>query len=207
MSDNRPKFSEFVDILLVGLYDADEKNPGKFFDLNALSKALKISVPLDWVFDAGKVLESRLLAQCLYTYGATHGRLTGEGRLYVEGGRGITRKVTEHPEQYFVNIHGNQNQVVVGQTNSNVVQTVQADIETQREPVFREIAEIRKALGDDPTLNPGDKEEAQSLLKIVETELRKPSPRRQLVSAMLDALSKITSIATNVASLMRILIG
>lgn len=207
MSDNRPKFSEFVDVLLVGLYEADRADPGSFFDLNALAKGLISVIPVDWVFDAAKVLESRLLAQCLYSYGAIRARLTGEGRLYVEEGRGITKQVLQDPEQYFVNIKGNQNQVVIGQTGGSIGVSVQTDIQIQREPAFRELAGIRSALDNDATLSDQDKEQAQSFVKIMETELKRPTPRRQLLSAMLDALSRIASIATKVASLVRLLGG
>lgn len=207
MPASRMKFSEFVDVLLVRLYEADEQSPGRFFDLNALAKSVKTEVPLDWVFDAAKVLESRVLAQCLYTFGATQARLTGEGRLYVEEGRGTTKRVVEHPDQYFINVSGPNSQVVVGNKESTVTLTARTDIEIQREPAFRELDGIREALTSDITLSAADKEEAQTLLKVVEIELRKPSPRRQLLGTMLDALSKITSIATGVATLTRLLTG
>ena len=65
------KFTDFVDLLLVALYEADQSDNGDGFqDLGALAATIKGDVPRDWVFDAAKVLETRMLADCIFTFGA-----------------------------------------------------------------------------------------------------------------------------------------
>lgn len=87
------KFSEFVDLLLFKLYEADADGGGTgFFNLDQMANDIKGDVPSEWVFDAAKVLETRALADCVFTFGGTLGKIAGEGRLYVEEGRGFTKK-------------------------------------------------------------------------------------------------------------------
>ena len=56
------KFTEFVDLLLVALYEDLIGN--EFQNLEALAATIKGDVPPDWVFDAAKVLQTLALADC-----------------------------------------------------------------------------------------------------------------------------------------------
>ena len=89
------RFSQFVDLLMVRLYELDLQEGDRFFDLNAIARQIRESVPSGWVFDAAKVLQTRGLAECIFTFGGIQAQLTGEGRLYVEEGRGVTRDVSD----------------------------------------------------------------------------------------------------------------
>src|SRR5689334_12670458 len=105
MPYTKVKFSEFIDLLLARLYDLESQGEtGRFFDLSAIASELSVDVPQQWVFDAAKVLESRGLAQVLFTMGGrSQATLTGEGRIFVEeeAGSGIIRRYHSHPEEFL----------------------------------------------------------------------------------------------------------
>ncbi len=86
------KFTEFVDLLLVALYEADQSDGGNDQNLGELAMMIKGDVPLDWVFDAAKVLDNRGLADVIFSFGATHAKISGQGRLYVEAEQGFTKE-------------------------------------------------------------------------------------------------------------------
>lgn len=197
------QFKKFIDLLLVRLYELDRAEGGGFFDINSIAREVKDPVPSNWSFDAAKVLETRGLAQCIYTFGGAQAQLTGEGRLYVEEERGTTRKIREAPANYFnVNISGNNNQIAAGHHHQGTTQTL--TLEQEREPAFRLLDEATKALQDDQTLNGATRAEGQTYLELLRLQLRKQEPDRSLVAAVLEPLSKISSIAGNIATLIRL---
>jgi hypothetical protein len=199
------KFSQFVDLLMTRLYELDHQQGDRFYDLNALAAQIREAIPPGWVFDAGKVLQTRGLAECLFTYGGIQAQLTGEGRLYVEEGRGITKEVSDHPENYFnVTVIGDSNQVaaVHGQSAATQSQTLK-----ERAPAFRVLQEIERTLNSDQSLDGPRKLEAGTLLNLLRIQLEKEEPDRSLVGALLDSLGRTSSIAGVVANLVKILNG
>jgi hypothetical protein len=196
------KFTEFVDQLLVRLYDLDAESPGEFHNLSAIAESLKTDVPAEWVFDAGKVLESRALADVLFTFGGTDAKISGEGRLYVEEGRGTTKDIQDNPQNYYVTVSGNNNQVITGSTTQAVAQTI--TIEQERAPAFAIVDQILRKLAEDPTLPGAQRQESLTYANLIKLELAKPEPNRNLIAAVLDPLSKVASIAGAVASLVRL---
>jgi hypothetical protein len=95
------KFSQFIDLLLVRLYELDHQRGDRFYNLNAIAESIKEDgVPQKWVFDAAKVLDSRGLATCMYSRGGAQAQITGEGRLYIEENRGTTEEIRKHPDNY-----------------------------------------------------------------------------------------------------------
>jgi hypothetical protein len=196
------KFTEFVDQLLVKLYELDAETPGEFHNLSAIAESLKSDVPADWVFDAGKVLDSRALADVLFTFGGTDAKISGEGRLYVEEGRGTTKDIQTNPQNYYVTVSGSNNQVVAGSTTQAVTHTI--TIEQERAPAFALLDQIVQKLNRDSTLPAPQKEESLTYANLIKQELAKPEPNRNLIAAVLDPLSKVASIAGAVASLVRL---
>jgi hypothetical protein len=204
MPATRLKFSEFVDALLVRLYELDRAalEPG-FFNLDQVAKQLAEAVPTGWVFDAAKVLENRGFANCLYTFGGVSAELTGEGRLYVEEGRGITKEIQGHPEAYFhVSVVGNGNQIATGNAN----QVKRSDnVAIERAPTFALLDQIESSLAADESIGSAKEIEASTYLKLIRIQLEKPQPDLSLIAAVLDPLTQIPSIAARVANLAKLL--
>lgn len=201
------KFSEFVDLLLVRLYDLDQEHGDRFSDLNALANDIDGHVPRNWAFDAGKVMDTRGWADCLFTFGGVSAQITGEGRLYVESRQGLTGRALDHREEFFrpsVVVTGSHNQVVVGSQNTASQEAV---VESERRPAFDTLNEIRSILDSSQALASHRKLEAKTYVNLVEMELKKPEPDRRILTAILDSLSKITAIGSQVATLIKFLNG
>ena len=200
------KFGQFVDLLLARLLEREREAPsGALIDLNGVARELNVGVPDQWIFDAGKVLESRGWAQVLFAMGGgCHARLTGKGRLYVEEerGTGIIREYHEAPAQ-FISISGTANQVIVGSTTGGVSHAV--TIEQERAPAFRLLGQLMDALRRDPALTDSDREDLLTDVQMIEQQLRKREPNRAALAGLLEPLSRITSIAGFVADLVRLL--
>lgn len=197
------KFTEFIDLLLVALYDADQSDDGTGFqNLEALAATIKGDVPPDWVFDAAKVLQTRALADCIFTLGGTEAKITGQGRLYVESGQGFTKKAQEsHATYYNVTVSGSGNQVVTGQDVAGVSQTITQPVS----PALRLLDEMAEKIQNDNTLAGPTKLEATTYTNLLRFEVTKSEPNRTLIATLLESLSKIASIAGNVASFIRLL--
>jgi len=194
------KFTEFVDLLLVALYEADG---GGYQNLEALAATIKGDVPRDWVFDAAKVLQTRALADCIFTFGGTHARITGQGRLYVESQQGFTKTAQElHATYYNVTVSGTGHQVVTGQDASGVSQTI---TQPESSPALRLLNEMAQKIQSDGTLSGPTKLEATTYTNLLRFEVTKPQPNHTLIATLLESLSKIASIAGNVASFIRLL--
>jgi hypothetical protein len=199
------KFRDFIDLVLARLYELErEGRSGALFDLNVVAKSLKTHVPQDWVFDAGKVLESRGWAQVAFTFGGgCHARLTGEGRLYVEEerGTGIIKEYRLAPAQ-FVAVSGTGNQVVVGSTTGPLSQTT--TIEAERAPAFSVLEELKQRLREDTTLTDAEKQEMLADVGMIEQQMRKREPNRVVLAALLEPLGRVASVAALVAELIRL---
>ena len=197
------KFTEFVDLLLVALYEADQSDNGiEFQNLEALAKTIKGDVPQDWVFDAAKVLQTRDLADCLFNSMGTYAKITGQGRLYVENEQGFTKKAQEsHATYYNVTVTGPNSQVVTGQNVSGVSQTITQSVS----PALRLLDEMAEKIQSDTTLAGPTKLEATTYTNLLRFEVAKPEPNRTLIATLLESLSKIASIAGSVASFIHLL--
>jgi len=200
------KFSQFIDVLMARLLEREREAPsGALVDLNEVARELNVSVPDPWIFDAGKVLESRGWAQVIFMMGGgCHARLTGEGRLYVEEerGTGIIREYHEAPAQ-FISVSGTANQVIVGSTTGGVAHAV--TIEQERAPAFRLLSQLKDALRRDPSMSDSEREDLLSDIQMIEQQLRKREPNRAALAALLEPLSRVASIAGFVADLVRLL--
>jgi hypothetical protein len=195
------RFTDFVDLLLVALYDQSDDEKG-FQNLEALAATIKGDVPHDWVFDAAKVLQTRGLADCIFTFGGTHAKITGQGRLYVERGEGFTKEAKNQGAAYYnVTVSGSGNQIVTGQGASGVSQTVTQPIS----PAQRLLDEMEQKIQNDNTLAGPTKLEAATYTKLLRFEVTKQEPNRTLIATLLESLSKIASIASNVTSFIRLL--
>lgn len=198
-------FSKFIDFLLVRLYDLERQNgAGRYFSLNAIAKELKEEVPIAWVRDAGKVLESRMLASCIFMLGGhVQAQISGEGRLVVEGERGDDIK-KEMPNLVSVTVSGSNNQVVVAGGDQR--QTTQMlTIEEEREPAFSLIKEMADELARDASLGEQTRDDALTDLAQIKAQLKKREPNRPALAALLEPLSQVTSIATRVAELIKLI--
>jgi hypothetical protein len=204
----RMKFAEFVDLLLMRLYEADQKAGSTPVDLNALVQDLKDPVPEDWTRDAAKILNSRGLADCMFTFGAVHGSLTGMGRLFVEEdrGTGIIPQYKESPDRFVrVTVLGNNHNVNVNVGGNAASVTQSQMIERERQPVFQLVDEAATRLKSDGTLTEDERKELLSDIEALRGQLKRREPNRPAIAAILTPLSKITSIATQIASLIKLL--
>lgn len=194
------KFGQFIDLLMARLLEQEQEAPsGALVDLNEVARELNVSVPDQWIFDAGKVLESRGSAQVIFTMGGgCHARLTGEGRLYVEEerGTGIIHEYHEAPAQ-FISVSGTVNQVI------DVPQAV--TIERERAPAFRLLSQLKDALRRDPTMSDSEREDLLTDVQMVEQQLKKREPNRAVLAALLEPLSRVASIGGFIADLVRLL--
>jgi hypothetical protein len=197
------KFSEFVDLLIVKLYEAElEQDSTAFVNLDALARQIKGDAPPDWVFDAARVLETRALANCTFNSLGTFAKISGEGRLYVEEGRGITKQVQQTPANFYVTITGDKNNIVTAQDAANIQQKI---VDEDQTPIGKVLNEITKRIESDAALPEGTRKEALDYTNLIRNETKKPEPNRSLVAAVLEPLSKIASIAGNVATLIKFL--
>lgn len=199
------KFGEFVDLIMARLVDREQQTPaGTLIDLHQVARDLNVTVPDQWVFDAGKILESRGWAQVIFTFGGgCHARLTGEGRLYVEEerGTGIIRQYHQAPAR-FVSVSGS-GQVAIGNTQGGISQTV--TIEQERAPAFRLLDQMKNVVQRDPTITNSEREDILSDVQMVEQRLRKREPNHAVLAALLDPLSRVAPIGGFVADLVRLL--
>jgi hypothetical protein len=200
------KFGHFIDLLMARLLEREQETPsGALLDLNEVARELKVRVPDQWIFDAGKVLDGRGWAQVLFTMGGgCHARLTGEGRLYVEEerGTGIIHEYHQAPAQ-FISVSGTANQVIVGSATGTVSQAV--TIEQERAPAFRLLRHIKDTLQGDPGLSDSEREDLFADIGMIEQQLRKREPNRAALAALLEPLSRVASIGGFIADLIRLL--
>jgi hypothetical protein len=187
-------FTEFLDLMLARVVDADREQPGAYVDLVGLANDLRQDVPQQWVFDVCEALQARGLVDSLRAFGGTaSARLTGEGRLYVEqgGSTGIISEYRRDPT-YFVIVSGSGHQVAVG-TGGSVTQTSTADgIPTEVWDLLGRIEDGIRAMGD---LTAEERNRALADVQTARQQLDRPEPNKRAAAALLDPLAKIAAIA------------
>ena len=145
----------------------------------------------------------------LITFGGVTAQLTGEGRAYVEEerGTGIIRRYHESPHIFVqnVNIRGDNNQTVVGSSQSGVTQSQVTQIEREREPAFKILRELEDKLDEYRSMSDSERAQFKEDIKYIREQLRRREPNRSALAALLAPLSQITSIASHVVSLVRLL--
>ena len=200
------KFSDFVDIVLVRLYEADRAESDKFVDLSMVQKEIKGDVPASWLLDVAKVLQSLGLAQCIINSNGVYAQITGQGRLYVENHRGKTGEIEKNPSIYYnVTVSGSQNLVVTGQNTGPMAQNIAGD---NRQGPWSDIVDaIEKKVREDVSLDDDQRRHSLDYVQIVRGELRKREPNRTIIAAVLEPLSQIVSIASQVANLIKVFNG
>jgi hypothetical protein len=202
-------FSQFVDLLLVGLHDAEPGSTGRLIDLYAIADQLRTTVPPDWVVDAAKVMQSRGLALVSINSRGCYARLTGEGRLYVEQrkGTGIIDQYRQDPHQFVQHVHvsGSSNNVVVGAGMSDVQQDATGGQENAR--ILEVLRDMERRVKADATLGDAERDDALSDVESVRTQLRKGKPNRTVLAALLDSLGRIASIGVQVMTLIKMING
>ncbi len=203
------RFIEFIDLLLARLYELDQHKPGGLFDLNEVAGEINTEVPEARTLDAAKYLQSRGLASALITFGGIAAQLTGEGRAYVEEekGTGIIQKYHQTPQVFIqhVDVRGDNNQTVVGQDQNGVSQSQKSPIEKEREPAFKILREVIEKLEADKSINDDERAQFKEDLEYIREQLKRREPNRSALAALLAPLSQISSIASKVVSLVRLL--
>ncbi|MBM4035123.1 MAG: hypothetical protein FJ291_25550 [Planctomycetes bacterium] len=201
------RFSEFVDLLLARLYDLEQEQRDRYFDFNAINRELTEPVPQQWIFDAGRVLESRGMANCVFAFGGVcRGRLTGEGRLFVEerqnADAGIIREYYASPQDFVLVPGRSDHQAVVGGERVGAPSTT---IEQQRAPAFEMLRQIEDLLKQGGTLSEERRKDLLQDIEAVRGQLRKVEPNRAALAAILESMSQVDAIGGFVANLIQVL--
>lgn len=139
----RLSFTEFVDFVLVRLYERDQEDAGARVNISDIAGELREPVPFQWVIDALGVLDRRGWARDWGLDNANVAEITGEGRLYVEGREHQTDVIEQYRERpyNFVFVSGVGHQVAVG-TSGNVTQTsISADMRVQALAIVKDMRE------------------------------------------------------------------
>jgi len=198
-------FTEFVDYLLVRLYELDrERGSGDFHDAKELADALNQPVGQMWPADAVRVLIDRGWARgALAGADQAYAAIAGEGRLYVEGRQHETALIEEYRERPFtiVNVKGKRNQVAVGP--DGMVQQVQQQVELSAEvraEALGVLDEIREALRT-ASLNESDREEALAEVAKAERQLKRKWSNTREARELLEPLGSIAGVSSLVIKL------
>jgi hypothetical protein len=193
------KFIQFVEILLVRLYELDQIEPG-FYSLNEIADELldRDKVPEQWVFDAGKILESRGWAKCIFTLGGEcDASITGEGRIYVEEEKG-TGTIKEYMGNPKIFLTGEINQIELSSRDRRVSQA--SDL-TMRKPNFELLDKIVDRIRQTKEIQNEQKEELIESVEMVKKLLNKPEPNRSAIAALLQPLGDVASLTSLVFTL------
>jgi hypothetical protein len=197
-------FTEFVELMLARLVEADREKPGEYVDMIPLAAELKQEIPQDWVFDARNALEVRGLVDPLKVLGQTApAKLTGEGRLFVEqgGGTGVIDEYQKHPSN-FVIVSGTGHQVAVA-TQGDVTQTyVETGVPKE---AWELLDQVEQAIGSDDTLSGGDRELALADVRAARTQLERPEPNKRAAIGLLDPLAKLATVGDFIEKLVTVL--
>lgn len=194
------QFSEFIDLLLARLYELERLHGGGFVDLNAANHQLKQPAPTQWVFDAGKVLETRDFARCIFAFGGRClAELTGNGRLFVEQQQkrpGIIRVYFKNPKKFRVSN---------GTSREGGLPSDAGNIQEERAPALRLVEQIQNQLQADRALPDPERESRLEDVEMIRRQLLKKDPNRPALAALLEPLSKVPSVAGLVAHLVEML--
>lgn len=201
MSQSKLNFSEYVTLLLVKLYEYELQNgPSEYINLADLSKNFKQNIPYQWTFDAGKVLESRGLANCIFALGGfAMASLTGEGRMFVEKAMNeesnVAKIYKDKPDTYIIT-GGNVN-IATGNNNTQTI-----NIEKERKELFKILDEIKDYISKS---NIENKSDLVSDLDSIESQLKKKEPNKSIITDLLEPFSKIIDIAGKVANFINLI--
>jgi hypothetical protein len=196
-------FSEFIAILLTRLYELEKNHKlTGFINLSMVAKELNIEIHPNWIFDAGKLLESRGLTTNVYSMGGNvSSKLTGEGRMYVENGRkeenNIIAQYYSSPSNFI--IKGDNNQVSISGNKSSITQY--QEISQDKKELFNILAEMKKKIESDNTLTHESKNEIKTDLESIELQIKKKEPNKKAIASLLEQMSHISSIAGLVGNL------
>jgi hypothetical protein len=173
------RFSEFLDLLMLKLYEADVQRPGDSVDLYRLASLFREDVPTVWVMDAANVMGQRLLARPILGLGRlANARISGEGRLYVEQGTPIIEQAKKYPEKYFKTLDEAENSPL-GVSVGNVLDS------------------IEKKLKDDTSLRGDRSLEAQWAVNMIRARLKAGNTEDpNLIRALVEVLSRIPSVSS-----------
>ncbi len=198
------KFSEFIDLLLAALSDRDQQPGGseRFHDLYEIARKLKEPVPDKWIFDAAKVLEARDLIQAVFSFGAAHAQLTGQGRLYVEEerGTGIIHRFHQERDHFIFRGEDEGDAVSEGSTVGRPI-----DVEKERRAVFTLLDRIEELLKKERFLNAKERQDLLADLESVRGQLRKREPNRTALAELLAPLNYISSVRGVAANLIQLI--
>jgi hypothetical protein len=181
-TSQRLSFSQFLDFLVWSLYAYESAfGAGQFRDLREFASNLRAPVDQQWVLDAGKVLESRGLARCIFSLGGhVEAMLTGEGRLLAEEllnrEGSFVAELVEHPAEY---VHWTEPQPASEEAES---------LEQERAPVFVALNELETAVTRS-AISDGDKADLLADVETLRTQLRKRDPHLPVVADLLESIS------------------
>jgi hypothetical protein len=202
-TDATVNFSGLIELILARLYDLERgARPGTMFDLNAVAKDLRVQIPTQWIFDAGKVLESRGWAEVLFTFGGgCHARLTGEGRIYVEEehGKGLIREYHEAPRRFF-----SADPDPAGRDVTSATRSQHATIEREREPALELLRQMDDVLRHEASVTEDQRADLLIDVEMIERQMRKREPNRAALAALLEPLSRVPSLSAPVMDLIRL---
>ncbi|MFA5404742.1 MAG: hypothetical protein WC358_07390 [Ignavibacteria bacterium] len=202
MSQENLTFTEYVTLLLTQLYDYELKNrPGEYINLGDLSNNFKQKIPNQWAFDAGKVLESRGLAKCIFALGGlAMASLTGEGRMFIEKARdeenNVAKVFKDKPETY-INIQADNVNIATGNNNTQTI-----NIESGRKELFDILKEIKEYINKSGIENKND---LISDLDSIESQIKKKEPNKSIIADLLEPFGKIIDIAGKVANFINLI--
>lgn len=203
-SDSGLRFTEFVELMLARLAEADRERPGEFVDLVLLAEELRQDFPLKWIFDARDALEDRGLVQSVKVFGRTApAMLTAQGRLHIERGNDsdIISEYKEHRSN-FVIVSGSGHQVAIG-VEGDVRQTA-VHVGVPRE-AFDLLDRIEQEIAADQMLDRDERESAIEDVRSAREQLQRKEPNKRAALALLDPLSKIAAIGGFVAKIVSLL--
>ncbi len=179
--------------MLARLVEADQAGPGAYVDMFALVEDLRQEIPTDWVFDARDALELRGLVHPLKVMGRTApAKLTGEGRLYVEGGgqTGIIGDYRERPSTFVV-VTGSGHQVAVGVEGDVSQASGGAAIPSE---AWALLDRIELGLAEDEPVDDAQRHEALTDVRAAREQLQRRQPNRNAARALLEPLANLATV-------------
>ncbi len=188
-------FTEFVDFLLVRLYDLDRDEGGQFQDVDALAAELRADVPDRWPYQAIESLKRRgWVDASMSTDQGTYASITGDGRLYVEGRQHETEVIERYRQQpaNYVYVEGNVGNLAVGTAGDVSQISLSGDVQAQALGI---VAEMRDALNGDDSLDEETREEALGDVSALEGQIKRRKLNKNVVVGLIGSLSGIASVA------------
>jgi len=204
--------SELAELFLTSLYDlAESEGHSKLFYLNDFATKIGVN-DIGKITKAAKILEARaLIHPVAYDIaGGVRASISGEGCLFVERGgeTGIIQKYRQNPETFIVNIdqsmnvHGNVSHSSISSHSRGVSQAV-----TINNDIQGIISTIINALKADAFLSAQDREDLLHDIEILKIQLSKNKKDKTFIESILGNLSNVSSIASFVLQLGRLIQG